>query len=61
MSLVRYTPSSYPSLGFRGDIEDTVLYAGEACSLIHDIKPAAHIVRDLMREAEEVMARLPRA
>jgi hypothetical protein len=38
---VRYTPSSYPSLGFRGDIEDTVLSAGEACGLIHDLKPAA--------------------
>jgi hypothetical protein len=36
-----------------------VLYAGESCSLIHDIKPAAHIVRDLMREAAEVMTRLP--
>jgi NAD(P)H-dependent flavin oxidoreductase YrpB (nitropropane dioxygenase family) len=61
MVLTRYTPSSYPSLGFMGDIEDTVLYAGESCSLIHDIKPAAQIVRDLMREAAEVMARLPRA
>jgi NAD(P)H-dependent flavin oxidoreductase YrpB (nitropropane dioxygenase family) len=59
MELRRYTPSSYPSLGFRGDIEDTVLYAGESCGLIHDIKPAAQIVQDLMREAEEVVARLP--
>ena len=30
VALVRYTPSSYPSLGFKGNIEDTVLYAGES-------------------------------
>jgi NAD(P)H-dependent flavin oxidoreductase YrpB (nitropropane dioxygenase family) len=61
LALTRYTPSSYPSLGFTGDIEETVLYAGESCSLIHDIKPAALIVRDLMREAEAVVAGLQRA
>jgi hypothetical protein len=31
--------------------------AGEDdCSLAHDIKPAAQIVRDLVREAETIMA-----
>ena len=28
------------------------------CGLIHDIQPAALIVRDLMREAEEVLKRM---
>jgi NAD(P)H-dependent flavin oxidoreductase YrpB (nitropropane dioxygenase family) len=60
MALARYAASSYPSLGFSGDIDYTVLYAGESCHLIHDIKPAAQIVCDMMREAEEVIERLPR-
>ena len=60
MALVRYAASSYPSLGFSGEIDYTVLYAGESCHLIHDIKPAAQIVRDMVREAEEVIERLPR-
>jgi hypothetical protein len=47
-------------LRFSGEIDYTVLYAGESCHLIHDIKPAAQIVRDTIREAEEVIERLPR-
>jgi nitronate monooxygenase len=47
-----------PITSFNGDMESVALYAGESCSLIHDIKPAAQIVQDVVREAEEVMARL---
>jgi nitronate monooxygenase/enoyl-[acyl-carrier protein] reductase II len=57
---VRYAANSYPSLGFRGDLDYTVLYAGESCGLIRDIKPAAQIVHDLMREAGAVLERLTR-
>jgi hypothetical protein len=60
VDLVRYSARSYPLPGFKGDIEYAVLYAGESCGLIQDIKPAAQIVRDLMYEAEAVMAQLPR-
>src|SRR5262245_57263647 len=49
-----------PSTGFSGDMESVALYAGESCSLIHDIKPAAQIVQDVMREAEEVIAHMQR-
>jgi hypothetical protein len=61
VALVRYAANSYPSLGFRGDLDYTVLYAGESCGLIHDIKPAAQIVHDLVREAEEVLDSMTRA
>lgn len=47
-----------PMPGFTGDIELTALYAGESCSLINDIKPAAHIVRDVVREAEIVLEQM---
>jgi nitronate monooxygenase len=60
IELVRYSARSYPLPGFQGDIEYAVLYAGESCSLIHDIKPAAQIVRALVREAEEVIEQMPR-
>ena len=49
-----------PLSGFTGDIDYAVLYAGESCSLVHDIKPAAQIVRDVVREAEEAMEELKR-
>jgi len=47
-----------PITGFSGDMESVALYAGESCSLIHDIKPAAQIVQDVVREAEEVIGHL---
>jgi nitronate monooxygenase len=47
-----------PMPGFTGDMEHTALYAGESCTLINDIKPAGQIVRDLVREAEEVIEQI---
>jgi nitronate monooxygenase len=49
-----------PITGFSGDMESIALYAGESCSLVHDIKPAAQIVHEVVREAEEVIAQMPR-
>ncbi len=45
---------------FTGDLEHVSLWAGQSCSLVHDIKPAGQIVRDLVREAEEAIDRLER-
>ena len=45
-----------PMEGFEGDLEDQVLYCGQSCGLIDDIKPAAAIIADLRRGAEEVLA-----
>src|SRR5262249_5005055 len=47
-----------PLTGVRVDMQSIALCAGESCSLSHDIKPAAQIIQDVVREAEEVMARL---
>ena len=44
-----------PLTGFTGDIDYAVLYAGESCGLVHNIKPAAQIVRDVVQEAEGVI------
>ena len=44
-----------PVLGFDGDIEQIALYAGQSCSLIDDIKPAAEIMLDLVRDAESAL------
>lgn len=46
---------------FKGDLDYVPLWAGESCSQIKDIKPAAQIVREIMREAEEVVAQMRRA
>jgi NAD(P)H-dependent flavin oxidoreductase YrpB (nitropropane dioxygenase family) len=56
----RYAPMMLTS-DFDGDVEYGPLWAGESCSLVHDIRPAAEIVRDLVREAEETIAGLMRA
>ncbi|MGE0826011.1 MAG: NAD(P)H-dependent flavin oxidoreductase [Candidatus Binatia bacterium] len=46
----------FPAMSdFSGDIEQTALYAGESCSLIHDIQPAGQIVREIVSEAEAVL------
>jgi nitronate monooxygenase len=49
-----------PITSFSGDMESVALLAGESCSLVHDVKPAAQIVQDLVREAEEVIAHMQR-
>jgi nitronate monooxygenase len=43
-----------------GDIEYAPLWAGESCSVVNDIKPAAEIVRDLVRDAEAELAEMAR-
>ena len=58
--VVKYSSGSYPSRGFTPDIEYAALYAGVSCELGHDIPPAGQIVRELVREAEEVIAQLQR-
>lgn len=47
-----------PMIGFEGDLEYVALYAGESCSLVNDVKPAAAIVRDVVAEAEAVLREL---
>jgi nitronate monooxygenase/enoyl-[acyl-carrier protein] reductase II len=47
-----------PEPGVTASIESMALYAGQSCSLVNDIKPAAQIVSDTMREAEVVLQRL---
>lgn len=47
-----------PMPGFEGDLEQTALYAGESCRLIHDIKPAGQIVHDIVSEAEKILNHL---
>jgi len=42
-----------PMEGFEGDLEEQVLYCGQSCTLVNDIKPAAEIVRTLVEGAEE--------
>ena len=37
---------------FEGDLEEGELEIGQIAGLIHDIKPVAHIVEDMMREFE---------
>src|SRR5712691_2871219 len=49
-----------PIASFSGDMESVALLAGESCSLVHDIKPAAQIVQEVVREAEEVIAHMQR-
>lgn len=41
---------------FEGDIERVPMLVGESCSVVNDIRPAAEIVRDLIRDAEEAIA-----
>jgi len=53
IAVVRYSATA-PFPGFEGDTEYYCLYAGESCTLVNDIRPAAQIVRDVIREAEHI-------
>ncbi len=44
-----------PIAGYEGDLEDAVLYAGESCALVHDVRPAAAIVREVVDEAARIL------
>ncbi|HET7467651.1 MAG TPA: nitronate monooxygenase [Candidatus Dormibacteraeota bacterium] len=52
---IRYSIGTPPP-DFDGDIEYAPLWAGESVSAVNDIKPAAKIVNDLVREAEAALA-----
>ena len=43
----------------QGDVENGVLPAGQSVGLIHEVKSAGDIVRDVVSEAEAALARLP--
>jgi nitronate monooxygenase len=49
-----------PTPEYTSDLEYLPFWAGQTCSLIHDIKPAGQIVRDIVHEAEAVIDRLAR-
>lgn len=50
----RYAVGIVPP-NFEGDIELVPMLAGESCSVVNDVKPAATIVRDIVREAEAAL------
>jgi nitronate monooxygenase len=50
--------STTPVEGVSGDIEALSLWAGQGVGLIRAVRPAAEIVRELVDEAEAVLARL---
>jgi nitronate monooxygenase len=43
-----------PMDGFEGDLDSSVLYAGESCSLVSDIRPVADIVAALAADANAI-------
>jgi enoyl-[acyl-carrier protein] reductase II len=45
---------------FEGDLEDGELEIGQIAGLIHDIKPAAEIVKDMMQEFEDAKKNISR-
>lgn len=55
--VARYAPVMLTA-DFDGDVDDGPLWAGESCSLVNAILPAAQIVRDLISEAEATLAEL---
>jgi hypothetical protein len=46
---------------FDGDLDYAPMWAGESCSVVNDIKPAAVIIHDLAREAAAALDRTPEA
>lgn len=57
VDIVRYS-AAMASAHFEGEIDLMPHWAGQSVSLVNDIKPAAAIVHDVIREAEEALERL---
>lgn len=55
--ILRYHFAS-PRVGVEGRIEEMALYAGQTAGLVHAVRTAAEIVREVAGEAEAVLARL---
>lgn len=55
--IVRYASMS-PRADVEGRIEELSLWAGQSAGLVHDVLPAAELVRRTVAEAEAVLARL---
>ena len=51
--------STPPSTNVRGRVAAMALYAGEGVAAVQRVQPAAEIVRELVEEAETLLARLP--
>jgi len=58
-------PGQYAVAGVRtetgyqdGDLEFGMMPAGQGVSSIHEIKPAGEVVREMVRDAEAILARL---
>ena len=51
--------SEPPSRNMRGEIAAMALYAGESVGSVERVQPAAEIVRELVDEAEALLARGP--
>ncbi len=47
--------ASMPSGAFEGDLELASLWAGQSVALIHDIRPAGEIVREIARDADAAL------
>jgi hypothetical protein len=58
---VGFVPSASLGTRFEGDIEYGPMLTGESCGVVNDIKPAAQIVKDLVRDAEAASAGAPTA
>lgn len=55
MTSMQNQAMDYPGLGESFDPAKTFMPAGQGVGMIHEIKPAAEIVRDIVREAETVI------
>jgi NAD(P)H-dependent flavin oxidoreductase YrpB (nitropropane dioxygenase family) len=55
VEILRYS-ATMPTGAFEGDIELAGLWAGQSAALVHDIKPAGDIVRELARDADAILA-----
>jgi nitronate monooxygenase len=56
-AVVEREMARYLDASRRGDVDNTGVFVGEAVALIRDIRPAGAILRQIVREAQELLAR----
>jgi nitronate monooxygenase len=56
-AVVEREMARYLDASSRGDVDNTGVFVGEAVALIRDIRPAGAILRQIVQEAQELLAR----
>ena len=55
--IVKYSAFT-PRSGVEGDVEALSMWAGQSCGVVHNVQPAATIIREIHESAKAILSKL---